>query len=327
MTFWDWFLPKKKPKRKLPAQINVVNLNNDNPKSIPPKAITAVSKPEEKVPVVIKQETTPTEEKKPTTPEPIKPKYNPPPARNHEKEFIKIFNNLTYHHSSWEVWRDFITMYACAISNTVDKNNYDKREELYLKTIKKYNNPDQHLFPELVGILVMALEQNPEQDFLGHLYMTLELNNSAKAQFFTPYNISQLMAEISLGDAVKQVEEQGYITVNDPCCGAGVMLIAVLNSARKQLGKAGLNFQNHILITGQDIDSTSALMCYIQISLLGAAGYVKVGNSLTEPMAEGDSLEKYWFTPMYFSDVWNTRRIIQKMNGLFEEKREIENHV
>ena len=62
-----------------------------------------------------------------------------------------------------------------------------------------------------------------------------------------------------------------------------------------------------------------ALMCYIQISLLGVAGYIKVGNALTEPMTPGDSMENYWFTPMYFSDVWHTRRTIRTFMDLFKE--------
>ena len=77
----------------------------------------------------------------------------------------------------------------------------------------------------------------------------------------------------------------------------------------KQLEKANLNYQNHLLVVAQDIDETVALMCYIQLSLLGVAGYVKVGNSLTEPMTDNDDKENYWFTPMYFSNVWVLRRI------------------
>jgi hypothetical protein len=77
----------------------------------------------------------------------------------------------------------------------------------------------------------------------------------------------------------------------------------------KQLEKANLNHQNHLLVVAQDIDETVALMCYIQLSLLGVAGYVKVGNSLTEPMTDNDDKENYWFTPMYFSNVWVLRRI------------------
>ena len=123
-----------------------------------------------------------------------------------------------------------------------------------------------------------------------------------------------------MNNLVEQIEEQGYVSINDCCCGAGATLIAAINAARHKLEDAGLNFQNHILVVGQDIEEVVALMCYIQISLLGVAGYVKVGNALTEPMTDNDSMENYWFTPMYFSDVWHTRRMIGKFMDLFEKE-------
>lgn len=230
--------------------------------------------------------------------------------RDSDKEFMRIFKQLTYRHRAWDVWRDFVTMFACAISNAVDKTHYDEREAHYMRTIKKYNKQEQQLFPELTVETVMALEANLEQDFLGKMFMGLELGDKAKAQIFTPYHVCDLMAKISMGDDVAAiVKENGYITINDPCCGAGATLIAGANEARKQLEKVGLNFQNHVLIVAQDIDETVALMCYIQLSLMGLAAYIKIGNSLTEPMCSNDTLENYWFTPIYFSDVWVMRRL------------------
>ena len=85
---------------------------------------------------------------------------------------------------------------------------------------------------------------------------------------------------------------------------------------KKLLEKEHLNFQNHVLVSAQDIDELVALMCYLQISLLGVAGYVKVGNSLTDPITSDDTLENYWFTPMYFSDIWETRRTIQRIRSV-----------
>lgn len=40
-----------------------------------------------------------------------------------EKEFLKAFKQLTNRHRSWDIWRDFITMLACALSNPVDNDN------------------------------------------------------------------------------------------------------------------------------------------------------------------------------------------------------------
>lgn len=85
-------------------------------------------------------------------------------------------------------------------------------------------------------------------------------------------------------------------------------MIAAIHEARKQLEKENINYQNHLLVSGQDIEEVPALMCYIQLSLLGVAAYIKVGNSLTEPMSTDDNGENYWYTPIYFSDVWAMKR-------------------
>ena len=143
--------------------------------------------------------------------------------------------------------------------------------------------------------------------------MDIKLGNESGGQFFTPYHVAELMSAVTLDGCIQDVNNKGYFTIHDSCCGAGVMLIASISESRKVLEKENLNYQNHILVTGQDIDFITALMCYIQISLLGVAGYVKVGNSLTEPMRDGDDLNKYWFTPIYFSDVWSMRRIFRSL--------------
>lgn len=290
--FWQ----KKKPKRKT--------------KKVPPPHIQKQKNIGEQInkgfSEGIKQESKKKSEKKPAGEKPKK-------VLDSRKEFLRVFNQLTYHHRSWDVWRDFIVMYACALSNPVDKEHYEERESLYLRTIKKYNKQEQPLFSELAAYTVMALEENPEQDFLGSIYMSLNLGNQHNGQFFTPYHVCELMAEVTMQDSVLKTEKEGYLTINDPCCGAGATLIAGVHAAKKRLEKAGYNYQNHILVVAQDIDQTVALMCYIQLSLLGVAGYVKVGNSLTDPITENDSKENYWFTPMYFFPVWSMRRLFRKI--------------
>lgn len=132
------------------------------------------------------------------------------------------------------------------------------------------------LFPELIAETIMALELKPEQEFLGGIFMALNLGNDATCQIFTPYHICDFMAKITLNDLSSQVKKKGYITISDPCCGAKATLIAGIHEARRQLEKSGLNWQNHILIAAQDIDEIAALMCYIQLSLLGAAAYIRL---------------------------------------------------
>lgn len=290
--FWQKKKPKRKPQKKV----------------APPKHIEENIKAGEHIAKGfadgIAQETKKVERKKPTE---KNLKIDP------KKEFLRVFNQLTNRHRSWDVWRDFIVMYACTLSNPVDKQHYDEREALYLRTIKKYNKQEQPLFSELAAYTVMALEENPEQDFLGSIFMSLNLGNQHNGQFFTPYHVCELMAEVSMQDSVLKIEKEGYITINDPCCGAGATLIAGVHAAKKRLEKAGYNYQNHVFVVAQDIDMTVALMCYIQLSLLGVAGYVKVGNSLTDPITTNDSTENYWYTPMYFFPAWSMRRIFGAM--------------
>lgn len=124
-----------------------------------------------------------------------------------------------------------------------------------------------------------------------------------------------MMSQITVEYADSQIEEQGYISIYDPACGAGATLIAAANTMKS----SKYNFQNHVLFVGQDIDRVAAQMCYIQISLLGCAGYICVGNTLTKPLT-GDVLlpqekegQELWYTLMFQSDVWQKRKVFDSL--------------
>lgn len=95
--------------------------------------------------------------------------------QGNQGEFVKIIRELCYSRQPWEVWSDVITVMACSIANAVDKSpkRHECREKEYADCIKRLGGVEKpaHLF----AILVEALEANPDQDFLGELYMALEL--------------------------------------------------------------------------------------------------------------------------------------------------------
>ena len=231
--------------------------------------------------------------------------------RMKENEFMRIFRQLCTIRSPWAVWADLISMIACVISNLIDRTpeHFERREKEYLECLERMGS---HELPaQLYGIIVMALENQPEQDFLGKMYMDLGLGNHWKGQFFTPYSVCGILSEISCGEIDRKIEEKGYISISDPACGAGATLIAAVNNMKT----VKHNFQNHVLFIGQDIDRIVGLMCYIQLSLLGCAGYICIGNSLTNPLTgnvlfpqEGKEQE-LWFMPMFQSKIWTMRRI------------------
>lgn len=243
----------------------------------------------------------------------------PEPKKDWEKEFLNVFKSISYNRSPYTVWNDFVTMTACSFSNALTKVYHQEREELYLSTARKYSDKQVVDMARLLCFVTHALDENPEQDFLGKMFMQLGLGNENNGQFFTPYSVSRVIAELTLNEIPEDVKQKGYSSICDPCCGSGTMLIAAANNAKNLLSKNGYNFQNHVLFVGQDIDQTVALMAYIQLSLLGVAGYIKVGNTLTEPMGTNDTFENYWFTPMYYSEIWETRRLIQRLHELREE--------
>ena len=176
----------------------------------------------------------------------------------------------------------------------------EEREKQYLSVIGRYTAEEQKIFPEMMSIVTLALEDNPEQDFLGSLYHYLELHQEQKGQFFTPYNISRFMAEVLFekNDARRKLEQNNYISVSDPACGAGAMLIAFANAAKR----SGINYQKQVLFVAQDIDHTAAIMCYIQLSLLGCPAVVIIGDTLTKPMFHPDN--DVWYTLFYHLNRW-----------------------
>jgi type I restriction-modification system DNA methylase subunit len=149
---------------------------------------------------------------------------------------------------------------------------------------------------------------------MGELYMELEMFNKWRGQFFTPITIAEFMSRVIFPDIAGLVKEKGYISVNEPCCGSGVMLIAICKTAMKQ----DVNYQQSILFVAQDLDPVVAQMSYIQMSLMGLAGYVIVGNTLTGDYKSYD----YWYTPMYFNDIWRSRRLIKRFNSIVTSTQE-----
>lgn len=216
-----------------------------------------------------------------------------------QKEFGMLFDTICYSRSRYQVWSDIIHLIAYSISNAVDPVHKEFREREYLKIASGYSKAELETISKLFAIIITSLEKDPDQDFLGSLYMQLNLGNQHAGQFFTPYHVSKMMAFINIDSAKEQLKLQKMISVVDPCVGGGAMLIAFANACVEQ----GINYQERVLFVGQDIDHTVGLMAYIQLALLHCPGYVVIGNSLTDPIT-GDPYvapmgRETYITPAY----------------------------
>lgn len=204
-----------------------------------------------------------------------------------QKELVKKFEVFSSNgRSRWQVWSDWITMSAIAVSNATDRSHFDEREKQYLSIAGKYTRPEMEAFTEMLALLVVALEDNPEQDFLGELYMCLGLGNDHAGQFFTPYHLCEFMSAVTTPaeEFQQKIGDRGWVAVCDPTCGAGALLVAFANECRKK----GINYQTDVLFVAQDIDYIVGMMCYLQMSLLGMPGYVVIGDTLASPSTSYD---------------------------------------
>lgn len=244
-----------------------------------------------------------------------------------QKNIIRLIEGLSGRYNRWDIWQDFIIMSATAIANTMGGPQVKAREELYRCHAERYSAKELEVFADMLFEVVAELERDPEQDFLGELFMALGLGNEWKGQFFTPYDVCRAMSAITSSPEVlaKDIQQRGWVSVNDPACGAGALLIAFANECRRQ----NINYQTSVLFVAQDIDFLAGCMCYIQLSLLGCPGYVVIDDSLLRPATSYDAhglLPKdgpqVWYTPMYFRDVWHYRRIEAQMDLLFRNAAE-----
>lgn len=208
---------------------------------------------------------------------------------DHVKEMAKVFESYRYKHGVHRVFEDFLELAAITISNAVDRPNWQRRESRYMQIIKQYDKEEANTFAKLIAMLTNAMQSRTD-DYLGRVFMELELYDSFKGQFFTPISVADLMAKMVAVDAKERIRTQGFIRVNEPAAGGGVTLLAFIN----KLQANGCNTQKTVQVFAQDLDKKAVHMTYIQLSLLGINLTITHGDTLTQEVWDT------WRSPGYF---------------------------
>ena len=220
-------------------------------------------------------------------------------VKSHYKPIVSLFESLCGSKSMWNVFQDCIEMIALAIQNRVEifPERYEKHEKRYIDISKQYSESEIDTVAKIFAEIIKMLDANPYQDLLGDLYMQLNMGCSEMGQFFTPFNISEMIAHcIFDADVIKkEISEKGYIKIHEPCIGGGANIIGYL----KSLNDNGINYQKNCIIIGQDISRISALMAYIVLSMLGCQAVIKIADTLSEPYTS-------FFSEVYENDIWYT---------------------
>lgn len=194
------------------------------------------------------------------------------------------------------VFTDFCEMSAIAIRNRVDRAGFQDREDTYERTRTHYTAPEMGRFAEALAHVALELDSDP-RDVLGEVYMKLEIASRDRGQFFTPYSVAQLMASMLLTDLVARLDSRPFITISEPACGAGALVIATTQA----LTQHGFNYRDRLHVTADDLSLTAVHMCYVQLSLLDVPALVSRRNTLTMELFDT------WATPAHIRDGWSWR--------------------
>lgn len=124
---------------------------------------------------------------------------------------------------------------------------------------------EEELYFAVMAWLNLRIVRGEYDDALGELYMLVGYPNRDRGQFFTPWSLARLMAEMQLPEdraeaqSIASANPDGKISVFDPACGSGVMLCAAWDVARER-GYADL-----VEFYGTDIDPYCVVMARVNL--------------------------------------------------------------
>lgn len=182
----------------------------------------------------------------------------------------------------------FLELTATALGAVLDPVNAKERNQQYEDAQKGLKPDEISEFARMTALMwlsVLEYKEEPE-DILGDIYHSLRLNNEWNGQFFTPDHVARLMAKLS-NPVSESDSDEGYVTINEPTCGSGTMVIACIWEMKKR----GFDYRNKAFFVAQDIDIRCVWMAYIQLTLYQIPAVVIHSNTLTM------EAWSYWYTP------------------------------
>ncbi len=208
-------------------------------------------------------------------------------------EIIKQIENSAYKVNKSKFIADVLECGAIALSNTIDLPQAEKREERYKQIMKSYQPKEREWIAEIFGKIFALLssvvyDNGVFNDYLGELFMRCNQGEKNAGQYFTPYHVSRLMAEMAVTE--DKIKDGKILTVSDCCCGGGGMLLAVLDVLKNRYK---VNYARDCFIHAGDVDARCVHMTYLQLSLAGVPAIVKHQDALS------CELWGVWKTPAY----------------------------
>lgn len=193
------------------------------------------------------------------------------------KEFVKKLDFTHGKYAIKEVFTDIVSLTAFTIQFGMLGN--EEYVEKYENLLKKYSEKEQLQLKNLVIELANIYKQQYEPvDIMTDIFGELGLGNKNTAQFFTPVQISDLMAKIvGVNLHIENIEKDGYTTLHEPTSGAGGLILAYA----RELDLKGYDPSRNLYVLAWDIDILCTYMTYVQLSMYDIPAKVVNGNTLT----------------------------------------------
>lgn len=212
-------------------------------------------------------------------------KPNAPDLDAQVTAFVKRLRELDTSKDDREKFRDFCELAYCAYAKlTADKERGEALEHRYMQVVGSYRDKAdvREGMPALLGKAFAAVNTHG-CDFLGRIANEIGALNAKQGQFFTPDHVSRMMAEMLLGDITILIEKKQFLTLQEPACGAGGMIIA----AAEVLRDRGFDPSINMLVHAMDINPLCYQMCFLQLTFSGIPARVERMNTLSLETFEG----------------------------------------
>lgn len=152
-----------------------------------------------------------------------------------------------------------------------------RNEDEFLKAECRWRDPvpTKADLGKMLGAMTLALIREPV-DFVGPVFNEIAAD-SGMGQFFTPHDVSLLIAKMTFGSTRESVlDGKRYVTIAEPAFGVGGMILAACVALRE----AGIDCARETHWHAVDIDARAYHACYLQLAMTNVSAVVYYGNTL-----------------------------------------------
>lgn len=195
------------------------------------------------------------------------------------KEFVKYLTEVSDNHGVKQ--EDRLDAFCDFIIRLFSTNSY--KPEGFKPDVATPENEDYIALVSLwCEMVAEEMEGGNAFDLFGQLYeqmFLLKSKASANGQFFTPYSLCRLMADITDADVEEKVSHIGPVRVNDPACGSARTLLAhFMRKTHDNRALSGLYYYE-----AADIDLPTCKMAACNMMIHGMQGRVVCQDQLSLP--------------------------------------------